>query len=117
MLIQQQIEESLYLGFIEIEDPAIDDEEMPEAMVNAPVVIARLSGSILAVIAKFLGDNAEFLPSKDTVIAAANKAIDAALDQIGRPWLSALIGPAVKKLIINGVDALYDVILPPVTKV
>ena len=114
-LDEDQVTEGFYLGIIGIEDPAT--EKNGEAMVNAPAVIARLSGNILAVIAKFLADNAEFLPSKETVIKAANKAIDAALDQIGRPWLAALIGPAVKGTISRAVDALYDAIVPPVTTV
>jgi len=115
-LDEDQVTEGFYLGIIGIEDPAIT-EENAEAMVNAPAVVARLSGSILLVIAGFLRDNAEFLPSKKTVIAAANKAIDAALDQIGRPWLAALIGPAVKGTISRAVEALYDAIVPPTTTV
>ena len=115
-LDEDQVTEGFYLGIIGIEDPAIRHNET-QAMVDAPAVIARFSGNILAVIAEFLAENAEFLPSKETVISAANKAIDAALDQIGRPWLAALIGPAVKGTISRAVEALYDAIVPPVTTV
>ena len=116
MLDENQVTEGLYLGFIHIEDPAIDDDGT-EAMVDSSAVVARMAGNILSVVAQFLKDNAEFLPSKQTVVRAANKAIDAALDQIGRPWLAALIGPIVKAKISLAIEALYDAIVPPITTV
>lgn len=76
-------------------------------------LVAQVKGSILAQVAKFLGDNAGLLPDKDAVIAAVNTAVDALLAAAGRPVLTRLIGPAVKKLITQSVESLYDSILNP----
>jgi len=110
MLDENQVTGSLHFGFIHIEYPAIYDDGT-EAMLDSSAVVARVSGNILAVVAEFFAVNAEFMPAKQAVIRAASKAIDAALDQIGRPWLAALIEPAVKAKISLAIEALYDAIV------
>jgi hypothetical protein len=86
----------------------------------AAMVASQVTGSILSVIAKFLADNADLLPPKEAVIAAADKAIDAALAKIDRPLLTSLISRTVKNAIAKAIDSIYDAILnpePPTTEV
>ena len=60
-----------------------------------------IRASILARFLDFIRDNADHLPSKDVVLAALEKAIDAALIASGRPILAGLRGPALKRQILG----------------
>lgn len=66
------------------------------------------ASEILAKVAGFLGEFAEFLPTKETVLAATEKAIELAFAQSPRPFLTNLIKPATKVLILDAVGSLYD---------
>ena len=78
-------------------------------------IVSQATGSILSVVAKFLGDNADLLPPKSAVLAAVDKAIDAALILIGRPILTSLISRPIKLMIAKIVESMYDAILNPAT--
>lgn len=66
------------------------------------------SSQVLAKVAEFLGEFSEFLPSKETFLAAVSKAIDLAFAASPRPFLTNLIKPAVKVLILDAAGAMYD---------
>lgn len=106
------------IAMISVPEPAISSGSIGQAA--AAMVASQVTGSILSVIARFLADNADLLPPKEAVIAAADKAIDAALAKIGRPILTSLISRSVKAAIAKAVDSIYDAILnpePPATEV
>jgi hypothetical protein len=88
-----------------------------EASFTPSAMTARVTGSILAAVAKFLAENSDFLPPKEAVLRAVNSAVDMALARLGRPWLTALISVPIKNMIEKAVDSMYDAILNPQTQV
>ena len=103
------------INAIGLVEPASDD---PLNTAMAAVVKANAVGEILSVIARFLADHSGLLPDKSAVIDAVNVAIDTFLSAAGRPVLTRLIGPSIKKLIATAVESMYDAILtPPRTEV
>ena len=71
-------------------------------------IAQSVASSVLAKFLEFLRDNAGFLPPKETVLSALEKAIDAALIASGRPLLAGLLGPALKRLILEKAGEYYD---------
>ena len=67
-----------------------------------------LQASVLTKFAAFLAENAEFLPSKETVLGLLSKAIDLAFDTLNRPVIANLLKPLVKQQILVAAGAMYD---------
>ena len=72
---------------------------------------ASIQAGILARFLEMIQANAAYLPSKEVVLAALEKAIDAALVASGRPILAGLLGPALKRQILGIAGDLYDRLL------
>lgn len=75
------------------------------------VAAASIQAGILARFLEMIQENAAYLPSKEVVLAALEKAIDAALVASGRPILAGLLGPALKRQILGIAGDLYDRLL------
>ena len=75
------------------------------------VAAASIQAGILARFLEMIQANAAYLPSKEVVLAALEKAIDALLLASGRPILVGLLGPALKRKILDEASRLYDMLL------
>ena len=70
-----------------------------------------IQAGILARFLEMIQANAAYLPSKEVVLAALEKAIDALLLASGRPILVGFLGPALKRKILDEAGRLYDMLL------
>jgi hypothetical protein len=76
-----------------------------------------LQASIMTRVAGFLRDHADFAPSRETFLAAVEKAIDLAFTSLGRPFIASLLKPVVKAQVLTAAGALYDSIFTPAIQV
>jgi hypothetical protein len=76
-----------------------------------------LQANIMARVAGFLRDHADFAPSRETFLAAVEKAIDLAFTTLNRPFLASLLKPVVKAQVLAAAGALYDSIFTPAIEV
>lgn len=76
-----------------------------------------LQANIMSRVASFLRDHADFAPSRETFLAAVEKAIDLAFTSLNRPFLASLLKPVVKAQVLTAAGALYDSIFTPAIEV
>lgn len=102
-LTQDGVAVRLHSRFAEIEFPEAATEG------DDAVEFQKLAASeILSKVASFLGEFSEFLPSRETFLAAVEKAIDLAFAASPRPFLTNLLKPAAKVFILDAAGSLYD---------
>ena len=77
------------------------------------MLTAEIQFRILARVLEFLSANAAMLPSKQVLLDALSKAIDAAFTALNKPLISALLKPAVKAQLLAIVGDFYDKIVTP----
>lgn len=112
MLTDVKVESLLVDRLSQIEDP-------PEGTqaATSPTALARIKSDILGRFAEFLADYVELLPPRDAVLEALSKSIDKVFTAVNRPFLTSLLGPAAKRLILDAAGKLYDSIVSPRTEV
>lgn len=106
------------LELINMASPLMRSEGFPEAseMTSAAVsemLTQEIQFRILARVLEFLSANAAMLPSKQVLLDALSKAIDAAFTALNKPLISALLKPAVKAQLLAIVGDFYDRIVTP----
>lgn len=94
------------LGSIELSQPATDGGESAFA-------VEELQFRVIEKLMTFLAANASILPSKETLLAALSRAIDAAFLAINKPLIASLLKPIVKARLLEMAGSLYDSILNP----
>lgn len=110
----EQTTQLLQARFDEVAEIVANDvPDGAEASVNESVLSARIAGGILGRFGDFLGDNADLLPPKETVLAAVEKAVDLAFAAIGRPFIASLIKPIVMQMILRAAGNMYDAVANP----
>lgn len=112
MLSEAKLEGILADRLSEVEEPPAGTQAA-----TSPAAIARVKSDILSRFAEFLADYVDLLPPKDAVLEALAKSIDKVFNAIDRPFLTSLLGPAAKRLILDAAGKLYDSIVTPRTEV
>lgn len=96
---------------------SVSDQSANLTMLSSDAVSAMLTAEIqfriLARVLEFLSANAAMLPSKQVLLDALSKAIDAAFTALNKPLISALLKPAVKAQLLAIVGDFYDRIVTP----
>ena len=111
MMTDEHLVQDLTARLSTIEDPEVSYGSYGYSAQADEALATSVRASILARFLDFIRDNADHLPSKDVVLAALEKAIDAALIASGRPILAGLLGPALKRQILGIAGDLYDRLL------
>lgn len=97
---------------------SIEMAEHADGDETAMAVATRvLQANIMARVANFLRDHADFAPSRETFLAAVEKAIDLAFTSLNRPFIAGLLKPIVKAQVLTAAGALYDSIFTPAIEV
>jgi hypothetical protein len=87
-------------------EPGVDSESF---------MVRQIKASVLSRFSSFLANNADLMPSKETVLAMLDRAIDVAFAAMGRPVIANLIKPLVKAQILAIAGNLYDSVFNPPT--
>ena len=110
-MTEGEVCEELTRRLATLEDPPVMYGSVGVSAQADLVSAASIQAGILARFLDLIRANAAYLPSKDVVLAALEKAIDALLLASGRPILVGLLGPALKRKILDEASRLYDMLL------